>query len=185
LKDIGAYHDVQKVMANRTVRPGKGKWRNRRFFFGPEVSLRIATDFGGRGMVDDMGTTLARLEAHWGVVDAELTEIARDINHCEACARKYGDCFQPPLTHLRQLRADKKAVLRGILRALETFNHHVEETHSLLQQLDRRTYVASVSRVEAPKDALFTPHRVLAPTPVAADRAPYVTPPRTFHTPML
>jgi len=31
LKDIGAYHDVQKVMANRTVRPGKGKWRNRRY----------------------------------------------------------------------------------------------------------------------------------------------------------
>lgn len=31
LKDIGAYNDVEKVIGTKTIRAGKGKWRNRRY----------------------------------------------------------------------------------------------------------------------------------------------------------
>jgi len=38
----------------------------------------------------DLVNVLSRLEAHWVVLEAELTEINKDITQCEQCVQKYG-----------------------------------------------------------------------------------------------
>lgn len=38
----------------------------------------------------DLVNVLARLEAHWVVLEAELVEINKDMTYCEQCVHKYG-----------------------------------------------------------------------------------------------
>ena len=97
-------------------------------------------------MSDDIDQLLVRLEAHWSVIEAEITEINKDIAYCEQCILKYGENFRPPLLHLKRLKSDKKVILRSILTSLENFTQNVEESRQLINSLDEETYAARVTR---------------------------------------
>jgi len=69
----------------------------------------------------DLVNVLSRLEAHWVVLEAELTEINKDITQCEQCVQKYGEYFTFPLQHLKDLKKAKKQKMKEIIqvRAVE------------------------------------------------------------------
>eukprot|EP00668_Euglena_longa_P017484 GGOE01021894.1.p2 GENE.GGOE01021894.1~~GGOE01021894.1.p2 ORF type:complete len:141 (-),score=34.77 GGOE01021894.1:473-850(-) len=124
----------------------------------------MASDTGGL-LANDVDDTLLRLEAHWSVVEAELTEINRDIAHCQACILKYGATFEAPLTHLRRLKGERKATLRAILTALETFTQNMEDTRQLVSRLDQTTFAAPASPADLTTPTKSFGNRVLVLPP--------------------
>lgn len=61
---------------------------------------------------------LGSLEAHWVVLEAELVEINKDIEHCEQCVQKYGEYFAYPLQYLKVPRRCRPYTVGGAARRL-------------------------------------------------------------------
>eukprot|EP00285_Hemiselmis_virescens_P015458 CAMPEP_0173393448 /NCGR_PEP_ID=MMETSP1356-20130122/22117_1 /TAXON_ID=77927 ORGANISM="Hemiselmis virescens, Strain PCC157" /NCGR_SAMPLE_ID=MMETSP1356 /ASSEMBLY_ACC=CAM_ASM_000847 /LENGTH=95 /DNA_ID=CAMNT_0014351467 /DNA_START=226 /DNA_END=510 /DNA_ORIENTATION=+ len=85
----------------------------------------------------DLVNVLARLEAHWVVLEAELVEINKDITHCEQCVGKYGEYFTYPLQHLKELKRQKKGKMKDIIKAMESFNDNLIGGKKLVKALER------------------------------------------------
>ncbi|EKX49932.1 hypothetical protein GUITHDRAFT_104329 [Guillardia theta CCMP2712] len=93
----------------------------------------------------DLVNVLSRLEAHWVVLEAELTEINKDITQCEQCVQKYGEYFTFPLQHLKDLKKAKKQKMKEIIQAMEAFNENLVGGKRLVKMLEREMPVVSVN----------------------------------------
>ena len=91
---------------------------------------------------------LGQLEAHWHMLDAELAEIANDIDSVDACRAKYGEYFAPPLERLRELKRIKKHKMMEILKTMEGFSTNLEGGKTLIASLENHP-VAQLPEVAA------------------------------------
>ena len=85
----------------------------------------------------DVLSVLSSLEGHFSVLELELQEINRDLQHCQECAAKYGEVFRAPFEHLRALKKRKKDTMREIIRNLEGFNATMADGKKLVKSLER------------------------------------------------
>lgn len=93
---------------------------------------------------------LSSLEAHWHVLEAEVVEINRDIDHCEQCLRKYGEWFNSPLQYLRELKRTKKNKMKEIIRTMESFNSNLQGGKKLVKSLEKQTPVSVLQAPSTP-----------------------------------
>jgi hypothetical protein len=84
---------------------------------------------------------LYSLQSHWNVIEEELIEINKDITHMRECLAKYGEHFRIPLEYLKDLKREKKEIMKKIIENMDNFEGHIQGSRSLVQDLNRTKFV--------------------------------------------
>jgi hypothetical protein len=101
--------------------------------------MNLATDYEYMNATkSEILNILYSLQSHWNLLEEELIEINRDIDHVRECLHKYGEHFKAPLEYLKALKREKKECMKKIIENMNKFETHVQGSRSLLQSLSRQ-----------------------------------------------